>query len=161
MPLLPVSRLSVLLAMSALLPVSALAGMVPLAGPRVDFGYAFGHPHRITVALLDSSDKTLVDCEPGQVALSWSYDNLLGFPVANFHGPTTQWKVVLQPEVDGYRLALDLQDYDGCWSESQGGARTGWHAARLVGLVPGATSAREATGSCPTPRTGACRAGSR
>jgi len=74
------------------------------AEPRVDFGYAFGYPHRVTVAPPDSGDKTLVDCEPGQVMLSWSYDTLLTFPVANFFGPTTQWKVVLHPEVDGENL---------------------------------------------------------
>lgn len=71
------------------------------AFPRVDFSYAFATPHRVTVAPPDSGDKTLVDCEPGKVTLSWSYDNLLSFPVANFFGPTTQWKLVLRPSIDG------------------------------------------------------------
>jgi hypothetical protein len=30
---------------------------------------------------------------------------------------------------DGYRLALDLQNFDGCWAEPQGWARTGWLAS--------------------------------
>jgi hypothetical protein len=72
--------------------------------PRVDFGYAFGTPHRITVAPPDSGDKTLVDCEPGKVTLSWSYDNLLSFPVANFFGPQTQWKLVFQTSIDGEKV---------------------------------------------------------
>ena len=70
----------------------------------VDFSYAFAPPHRVTVAPPDSGDKTLVDCEPGKVILSWSYDNLLSFPVANFFGPLTQWKLVFQPTVDGHQV---------------------------------------------------------
>lgn len=73
------------------------------ATPRVDFGYAFGTPHRITVAPPDSGDKTLVDCEPGKVTLSWSNDTLMSFPVANFFGPQTQWKLVFQPVIDGHK----------------------------------------------------------
>ncbi len=94
-----------LLALLALFaPAAMAAGPAVPPAPRVDFSYAFGYPHRVTVAMPDSSDKTLVDCEPGQVMLSWSFDNLLSFPVANFFGPATQWKVVLRPEVDGARL---------------------------------------------------------
>jgi len=35
--------------------------------PRVDFSYAFVTPHRLTVCLPDSSDKTLVDCQAGSI----------------------------------------------------------------------------------------------
>ncbi len=72
--------------------------------PRVDFGYAFGTPHRLTVAPPDSGDKTLVDCEPGKVTLSWSYDNLLSFSIANFHGPLTQWTLDFQAVIDGQKV---------------------------------------------------------
>lgn len=72
--------------------------------PTVDFSYAFGTPHRVTVAPPDSGDKTLVDCAPGEVALSWSYDNLLSFPVANFNGPQTQWKLVFKTVIDGKKI---------------------------------------------------------
>ena len=74
------------------------------ATPQVDFAYAFSTPHRITVAPPDSGDKTLVDCEPGKITLSWSYDTLLTFPVANFFGPQTQWRLVLRPAIDGQKL---------------------------------------------------------
>ncbi|MCC6417778.1 MAG: hypothetical protein IT429_05965 [Gemmataceae bacterium] len=73
----------------------------PAATPAVSFNYAFATPHRVTVAPPDSGDKTLVDCEPGKVTLSWSYDTLLDYPVANFNSPPTQWSVVVQPLVDG------------------------------------------------------------
>ncbi len=106
-------------------PVSAATASAPAAGPHVDFGYAFDYPHRVTVALPDSSNKTLVDCEPGVVTLSWSYDNLLSFPVANFFGPTVQWKVALHPEVDGVRLTQSS------WSRLEG-----WMPA-LVAEFPG------------------------
>ncbi len=74
------------------------------AWPVVNFDYAFGYPHRITVALPDSSNKTLVDCAPGQVTLSWTYGNLMTLPVATFETPRTQWHVVLRPEVDGQKF---------------------------------------------------------
>jgi hypothetical protein len=86
--------------------------------PQVDFGYAFGTPHRITVAPPDSGDKTLVDCEPGKVTLSWSYDTLLSFPVANFFGPLTQWKLVFQASIDGQKVV-----------------KSSWH--RLDDFLPG------------------------
>jgi len=81
--------------------LALLSASAASAAPAVDFGYAFGYPHRITVALPDSGDKTLVDCSPGQVALSWTYGNLLNIPPATFDTPVTQWHVVLKPEVDG------------------------------------------------------------
>ena len=83
---------------------SSLSLLAAEPTPRVDFSYAFGTPHRITVAPPDSGDKTLVDAEPGKITLSWSYDNLLSFPVANFFGPQTQWKLVFQPTVDGQKV---------------------------------------------------------
>jgi hypothetical protein len=89
--------------------------------PRVDFGYAFGTPHRVTVAPPDSGDKTLVDCEPGKVTLSWSNDTLLNFPVANFNGPLTQWKLVFQASIDGKKVE-----------------KSAWH--RLDDWLPGLSS---------------------
>jgi hypothetical protein len=86
------------------LPILGFAASAAAPHPQVDFGYAFSTPHRVTVAPPDSGDKTLVDCEPGKVTLSWSYDSLLTFPVANFFGPSTQWKLVFQPTIDGQKV---------------------------------------------------------
>jgi len=69
--------------------------------PRVDFAYAFATPHRLTVALPDSSDKTLLDLQPGWLRLAWSYDSLVNKPLATFLTPRTEWEVQLRPEVDG------------------------------------------------------------
>jgi|APCry1669189241_1035207.scaffolds.fasta_scaffold00013_25 hypothetical protein len=80
---------------------AALAENSSQSVPKVDFSYAFGYPHRLTVALPDSSDKTLVDCSPGQVTLSWTYENLKQYPLANFATPTTRWHAVIKPLVDG------------------------------------------------------------
>jgi len=74
------------------------------AESRVDFSHAFGPPHRVTVAPPDSGDKTLVDCEPGKVSLSWSNNTLMDYPVGNFFGPETQWKLVFQVRVDDQRI---------------------------------------------------------
>ncbi len=90
------------------LPVCLILTLVPpaFAGsePRVDFSYAFAAPHRVTLAPPDSGDKTLVDCEPGKVTLSWSNRTLMDYPVGNFHGPETEWKLVFQVLIDGHRL---------------------------------------------------------
>lgn len=72
--------------------------------PRVDFSYAFGAPHRVTVAPPDSGDKTLVDCEPGKVTLSWSNRTLMDFPAGNFFGPETEWRLVFQVSIDGRKI---------------------------------------------------------
>lgn len=67
----------------------------------VDFGYAFAPPHRLTVALPDSSDKTLLDVHPGWLRMAWSYDNLRDKPLAAFVAPKTEWEVHIKPELDG------------------------------------------------------------
>ena len=68
---------------------------------KVDFGYAFSTPHRMTVARPDSSDKTLLDLEPGFLKLVWTYDNLLNMPLAAFVTPTASWGVKVTPQIAG------------------------------------------------------------
>ncbi|MDI1249646.1 MAG: hypothetical protein PSV13_12350 [Lacunisphaera sp.] len=103
------------LALSLLASLACLPLIAADPSPQVDFSYAFATPHRITVAPPDSGDKTLVDCEPGKVTLSWSYDNLLSFPVANFFGPQTQWKLVFQPTIDGQKITQSTWRRLGDW----------------------------------------------
>lgn len=67
----------------------------------VDFSYAFGTPHRLTVARPDSSDKTLLDLQPGYLRMAWTYENLRRFPLAAFKTPRTDWDIHVYPEVDG------------------------------------------------------------
>lgn len=71
---------------------------------QVDFSYAFGVPHRITVALPDASNKTLVDCYPDHLGLSWSYQDLTTFPLGALMVPKTDWRVNVWPEIDGRKL---------------------------------------------------------
>jgi len=71
----------------------------------VDFGYAFSTPHRLTVALPDSSNKTLLDLNPGFLRMAWTYGNLLDKPLAAFVAPKTDWEVVITPERDGKPFA--------------------------------------------------------
>ena len=68
---------------------------------RVDFGYAFAPPHRMTVARPEASEKTLLDVEPGLLTISWSYDDLRNMPLATFKTPRTEWHVKVQPQIDG------------------------------------------------------------
>ncbi|MEO6002039.1 MAG: hypothetical protein ABIZ04_20730 [Opitutus sp.] len=89
--------------------------------PKVDFSYAFGYPHRVTAGLPDSSDRTLVDCAPGSVTLSWSYGNLTNFPVASFMTNRTQYRIAIQAEVDGQKIA-----------ESKWGRVEGWMPSLLA-----------------------------
>ena len=54
------------------------------AADKVDFSYAFAPPHRITVAAPSSSNKTLLDLEPGSLTAHWTYDDLRGLPLGDF-----------------------------------------------------------------------------
>src|ERR1041384_4391304 len=85
---------------SALGAVAAQA-QSPEQADRVDFGYAFAPPHRMTVARPEASEKTLLDVEPGSLTMSWSYDDLRRMPLATFKTPRTEWRVKVQPQIDG------------------------------------------------------------
>jgi hypothetical protein len=63
----------------------------------VNFFYAFTTPHRLTVALPDNSNKTLLDLYDRRLEISWSYDNLVYFPFDAFRVPRTDWKLSIQP----------------------------------------------------------------
>ncbi len=67
----------------------------------VDFSYAFSTPHRMTVARPDSSDKTLLDVEPGKLRIAWSYENLLSLPFGAFQTPPANWSVNVRPHING------------------------------------------------------------
>ncbi len=82
--------------------------------PAVNFNYAFAPPHRLTVALPDSSNKTLLDALPGKLEMSWTYEDLIYYSFKSFSGPQTQWKVVMQPSVDGHAFAQSK------WERAQG-----------------------------------------
>ena len=71
----------------------------------VDFSYAFSTPHRLTVALPDSGDKTLLDLFPGRLRMAWTYDNAAQFPLAAFATPKTDWEVNISPDLDGQPFA--------------------------------------------------------
>jgi hypothetical protein len=82
---------------------------------RVDFSYAFATPHRITVGRPDSSDRTLLDCQPGSLRMAWTYDDLKSFPLAIFRTPPTLWDVRLTPQVDGRPFAKTRWTRLGGW----------------------------------------------
>ena len=97
--------------------VSRDAAAVPT---RVNFAYAFSTPHRMAVARPDSSDKTLLDLEPGSVKLVWTYDTLLNLPLAAYVTPAAVWGIKVTPQIaekpfpqstwtrlEGYLPALD------------------------------------------------------
>jgi hypothetical protein len=71
----------------------------------VDFSYAFATPHRLTAGLPDSSDRTLLDLQPGSLRAAWSYDDLTRYPLAAFKTPPTRWDIRLTPQVDGHPFA--------------------------------------------------------
>lgn len=75
------------------------------ARSRVDFSYAFAAPHRITVALPDSSNKTLLDVEPGGLRMAWSYQSLMDLPFSAFVTPPANWAVKLSPQIGGQPFA--------------------------------------------------------
>lgn len=102
------TRLLPLLALVPLFQPCWLDAAEPSGRPppsRVDFSYAFATPHRLTVARPDSSDKTLLDLQPGSLRVAWSYDDLLHYPLASFKTPPAAWAVRLTPEVSGKPFA--------------------------------------------------------
>jgi len=86
---------------------SPLAAFAPVPPPveEVNFGYAFAPPHRMTVARPEASEKTLLDLDPGVLTMSWSYDDLRNTPLAIFKPPKTEWRIKLQPLLDGKPFA--------------------------------------------------------
>lgn len=84
---------------------SVVAIAEPAPAPRVDFSYAFATPHRITAALPDSGDKTLLDVEPGALRMAWSYQSLMDLPFSAFVTPPANWAVRLQPQVNDHAFA--------------------------------------------------------
>ena len=95
----------IILSLAILLPFPGLGRGAELPAPRVDFSYAFATPHRLTVARPDSSDKTLLDLQPGRLRLAWSFDDLLHYPLASFKTPPATWAVQLTPEVSDQPFA--------------------------------------------------------
>ena len=82
--------------------------------PSVTFNYAFAPPHRLTVALPDSGSKTLLDALPGKLEMSWTYEDLVYYSFKSYSYPQTQWKVVLEPSLDGHPFAQSK------WERSRG-----------------------------------------
>jgi hypothetical protein len=71
----------------------------------VDFAWSFGTPHRLTLAVPDSSDKTLVDVDAAGLRVAWTYDDLRRFPLMAFATPATAWGLRLQWALDGKPMA--------------------------------------------------------
>jgi len=84
--------------------LSDSAGQMQPHPEHIDFGYTFAPPHRMTIARPEASEKTLIDLEPGFATLSWSYDDLRQTPLAIDKPPRTEWRIKMQPEIDGKPL---------------------------------------------------------
>jgi hypothetical protein len=85
--------------------------------PKVDFSYAFATPHRITVGRPTSSDRTLLDLQPGSLRMSWSFLGLTQFPLASYTIPKQNshtWSVDITPQIDGKPFAKSR------WSRADG-----------------------------------------
>lgn len=71
---------------------------------RVDFSYSFGMPHRITVALPDSSSKTIIDVHKDRLSMRWTYGDLLSIPPLAYMALGSDWQADFWPEIDGKRI---------------------------------------------------------
>ncbi|MEI6211936.1 MAG: hypothetical protein WCR06_09975 [bacterium] len=76
------------------------AGNKPPA-PQVDFSYAFATPHRLTVAVPDSSHKTLLDLQPGSLRMSWTDDDLTKIALCIYRPTWATWELHMVPQLDG------------------------------------------------------------
>lgn len=84
---------------------STAEARIPTQQMKVDFAYAFGMPHRMTVALPDSSDKTLIDVFPDRLSFRWTYGNLRSIPLGAFMPLGCNWAADVWLEMDGHRPA--------------------------------------------------------
>ncbi len=73
---------------------------------KVDYSYSFGLPHRLTVALPDSSDKTLIDTYADRLQLRWTYGDLRSIPVGAFMPMGSTWSGDVWAEIDGQRAPV-------------------------------------------------------
>ena len=111
--------------------------------PRVDFSYAFATPHRITVGRPDSSDRTLLDCQPGSLRMAWTYDDLKSYPLASFRTPPTLWDLRIALHLDGQALGKSrwrrvdghLPALENVYEDSRGTARLEAVGAATAAIV--------------------------
>jgi hypothetical protein len=76
--------------------------------PKVDFSYAFGTPHRITVGRPTNGNRTLLNLQPDSLRMIWNYADLTQSPLATFLRPmdySVTWKVDIVPQIDGKPFA--------------------------------------------------------
>jgi hypothetical protein len=116
------------------------------SGLNVDFSYSFAPPHRMTVCLPDSGDKTLLDLEPGKLTLSWTYEKLADWPFHIYKPPRIDWKIAITPRLEGHpfatsawrRLEGSLPVLENLYEDSQGWVRlevAGGEQAALVKIT--------------------------
>ncbi|MDR1142465.1 MAG: hypothetical protein LBL62_12295, partial [Planctomycetaceae bacterium] len=76
--------------------------IVALEPSHVDFSYAFSTPHRVTAGMPAASDRTLLDLQSGSLKISWTYDNLLHYPLAACLTPQIEFSIEIKPHIDGH-----------------------------------------------------------
>ena len=101
------------------------------SSPQVDFSYAFAAPHRITVAVPDSSDKTLLDLQPGSLCMSWTDDDLTKIALCIFRPTLATWELQMVPQLDGHPFAGSTSTVEQ-WGKHQGAALP-WDGQPLAG----------------------------
>jgi hypothetical protein len=86
--------------------VGLVAGAVTAAAaaPTVNYSYAFATPHRVTAGRPDASERTLLDLQPGNLRMAWTYDCLAmpQYPLNAFKTPKTDWELRLTPQIGGH-----------------------------------------------------------
>ncbi len=136
------------------------AGNKPPA-PQVDFSYAFATPHRITVAESDSSQKTLLDLQPGSLCMSWTDDDLTKIALCIYRPTWATWELNMVPQLDGRpfgtstwrRLKGALPALDNVYESLEGTLRlqvAGGSNAAIVRIEMENASAQERRFALPT-----------
>jgi len=69
----------------------------------------------MTVALPDSSDKTLLDAEDGKLTVSWTYDNLDFYPYDSMREIKANWRIEIVPQLNGRPFGHST------WTRAMGG----------------------------------------
>ena len=74
---------------------------------KVNFEYAFGEPHRITLSKVFASEKTILDVAKNDIAIKFSWENLKNVHPLSWRSPHIDITMVLKIFVDGHPAAFD------------------------------------------------------
>lgn len=82
---------------------------------QVDFKYAFGEPHRLTVCMPNASNKTILDASTDLFRMSWTYHDCTEIPLGALVTFGLPWKVSFKAQVDTTFIKANRWNRENDW----------------------------------------------